>query len=94
MATTPYKKLGTKSDQLAYHSKKPDIQFLLNEYQRSAFFGTMVSKMNYADDIRLARWPGQTDDGKKHSWARPNGDPAFPFEGASDVRVRLVDRDL
>lgn len=92
MATTNYKKPGSKNDQLTYHSRKPDIQFLLNEYQRSAFFGTMVSKMNYADDIRLARWPGQTDDGKKHSWARPNGDPAFPFEGASDVRVRLVDR--
>lgn len=52
----------------------------------------MVSKMNYADDIRYARWSGQTDDGKKHSWARPEGDPAFPFEGASDVRCRLVDR--
>lgn len=92
MATIKYKDHPNLRDQLAYHSRKPDIQFLLNEYQRSAFFGTMVSKMNYADDIRLARWPGQTDDGKKHSYARPNGDPAFPFEGASDVRIRLVDR--
>lgn len=80
------------SDKLAFHSEKPDIQLLLSEYERSAYFGTMVSKMNYADDIRLARWVGQTEDGKKHSWARPDGDPAFPFEGASDVRVRLVDR--
>ena len=80
------------SDPIAYHENKPDINELLVEYQRSAFFGTMVSKMNYADDIRYARWSGQTDDGKKHSWARPEGDPAFPFEGASDVRCRLVDR--
>ena len=92
MATIKYKDHPNQRDQLAFHSRKPDVQFLLNEYQRSAFFGTMVSKMNYADDIRLARWPGQTDDGKKHSYARPNGDPAFPFEGASDVRIRLVDR--
>jgi hypothetical protein len=80
------------ADKLAYHKDKPDIQLLTEEYERSAYFGTMVSKMNIADDIRLARWSGQTEDGKKHSWARPDGDPAFPFEGASDVRVRLVDR--
>lgn len=92
MANIKYKDHRNQRDQLAYHQRVPDIQFLLNEYQRSAFFGTMVSKMNYADDIRLARWPGQTDDGKKHSYARPDGDPAFPFEGASDVRIRLVDR--
>ena len=79
-------------DPLVYHEKKPDIVNLLVEYQRSAYHGTMVSKMVWADDIRLARWAGQTDDGKKHSWARPDGDPAFPFEGASDVRVRLIDR--
>lgn len=79
-------------DPLAYHENKPDIKNLLVEYQRSAYHGTMVSKMVWADDVRYARWAGQTDDGKKHSWARPDGDPAFPFEGASDVRVRLVDR--
>lgn len=79
-------------DPLAYHEDKPDIKRLLVEYQRSAYFGTMVSKMVWADDVRYARWAGQTDDGKKHSWARPDGDPAFPFEGASDVRCRLVDR--
>jgi len=79
-------------DPLVYHENKPDIKVLLEEYERSAYHGTMVSKMSWADDVRYARWPGQTDDGKKHSWARPEGDPAFPFEGASDVRVRLVDR--
>jgi len=79
-------------DPLVYHERKPDIKVLLEEYERSAYHGTMVSKMSWADDVRYARWPGQTDDGKKHSWARPEGDPAFPFEGASDVRVRLVDR--
>lgn len=87
-----FKSPNPHSDKLAFHKEKPDIQLLLEEYERSAYMGTMVSKMNYADDIRLARWAGQTEDGKKHSWARPEGDPAFPFEGASDVRVRLVDR--
>lgn len=87
-----YKNNTPQPDPLAYHEEKPDIKQLLAEYQRSAYFGTMVSKMVWADDARYARWAGQTEDGKKHSWARPDGDPAFPFEGASDVRVRLVDR--
>ena len=72
------------ADKLAYHKDKPDIQLLTEEYERSAYFGTMVSKMNIADDIRLARWSGQTEDGKKHSWARPDGDPAF------HLKVRLM----
>lgn len=43
-----------------------------------------------SDDIRFCRWDGQSRDGKKHSAAR--GDrPAFPFEGASDARIRLAD---
>src|SRR3954468_20185629 len=33
-----------------------------------------------------ARWPGQTIDGRK--WT----DDAFPWPGASDTRVRLIER--
>lgn len=43
-----------------------------------------------AEDTRFCRWPGQSTDGKKHSDADA-GKPAFPFEGASDVRLRLAD---
>ncbi len=43
-----------------------------------------------ADDTRFCRWPGQSPDGKKHAEAN-NGEPAFPFEGASDRRERTAD---
>jgi hypothetical protein len=43
-----------------------------------------------AEDTRFCRWPGQSTDGKKHADAN-NGKPAFPFEGASDVRMRTAD---
>ena len=43
-----------------------------------------------AEDTRFCRWPGQSIDGKKHSDA-DQGKPAFPFEGASDVRMRTAD---
>ena len=41
-----------------------------------------------SEDIRFCRWAGQTSDGKKHSTDERE---AFPFEGASDARIRLTD---
>lgn len=43
-----------------------------------------------AEETRYCRWPGQSTDGKKHADAN-QGKPAFPFEGASDVRMRTAD---
>ena len=79
------------ADQLVNASKKPDVVYLNNELQRSLFDYNNFAQVSNADDIRLCRWTGQTDDGKKHSEAMPDGEQVFPFEGASDVRTRLVD---
>jgi len=43
-----------------------------------------------AEDTRFCRWPNQSADGLKHS-DPVDGHKAFPFEGASDSRVRLSD---
>lgn len=43
-----------------------------------------------AEEVRFNIWEGQTPDGKKHSEAM-NGAAPFPFEGASDGRIRLAD---
>lgn len=43
-----------------------------------------------SDDVRLARWDGQAPDGLKHADYNGGTNPK-PFEGASDVRVRLAD---
>lgn len=42
------------------------------------------------ENTRFNRWAGQSLDGKKHK-AAMNGAEAFPFEGASDARVRTAD---
>lgn len=81
-------------DQLVFATEQPDIPYLFSEYQRSTQNGGNTANIAENDDIRLARWAGQTDDGKKHSENLPEGQPAFPFEGASDVRCRLVDRTI
>lgn len=41
-----------------------------------------------SEDIRLCHWENQSPDGRKHS---TDDKPAFPFEGASDARIRLAD---
>src|SRR6185295_10634024 len=45
-------------------------------------------RLNY--ETRFALWPGQTADGKKHSREGAKIDPT-PWDGASDLRVYLVD---
>ncbi len=47
------------------------------------------NRREWADDIRYCRWNGQSPDGKKRK--RYMRKKAFPFEGASDNRVRLAD---
>jgi hypothetical protein len=78
-------------DPLAIASDTPDIGELLSEYNRSMINSSQGNLVTKFDNIRFARWAGQTDDGKKHSDSRPEGSPAWPFEGASDVRNRLID---
>ena len=83
--------LNTNTDVLAIASKNPHVGELLSEYNRSMINSSQGNLVTKFDNIRFCRWPGQTDDGKKHSENRSSGDPAWPFEGASDVRARLID---
>lgn len=81
-------------DEFVYASETPNIPYIYKEYQRSTQNGGNTANIAENDDIRLSRWEGQTNDGKKHSENMPDGQPAFPFEGASDIRSRLVDRTI
>ena len=83
-----------RRDKLAFFSETPDIGELRSELERSLYNGGNVARINSNDDIRLARWDGQSDDGKKYSGNLREGEQAFPFEGASDVRCRLVDQTI
>lgn len=85
---------NNSKDKLAFFSETPDIGELRSELQRSLYNGGNVARLNSNDDIRLARWDGQSDDGKKYSNNLREGEQAFPFEGASDVRCRLVDQTI
>jgi hypothetical protein len=79
-------------DPLIIESDKPNVPELVKELSRSYLFGANTTELNDNDDIRYCRWNGQTSDGKKFSENRDEDDPALPFEGASDSRIRLIDR--
>ena len=82
---------NSKTDPLAIASANPHVGDLMDEYNRSMVNSSQGNLVTKFDNIRFARWQGQTDDGKKHSESRPEGSPAWPFEGSSDVRTRLID---
>ena len=83
--------MDTSNDKLVEHQDKPDVAELTKEYIRSLHDGYSMTKVSEADNIRLTRWTGQSDDGKKHSKNLSEGDQAFPWEGASDTRIPLAD---
>lgn len=72
-------------------SSKVDLAELNEAYSRAVrpYGGLGIRRVQRNVDARLAWWPGQTDDGRKH--AKAYGHEVFPWEGASDSRVNLVD---
>lgn len=48
-----------------------------------------LAVMQTAAEVRHCLWDGQSDDGRKH--AEDLGREAFPYEGASDARVRVCE---
>src|SRR5581483_3750606 len=68
------------------------LTWLKEEFRHMTLHGgwSVNDRRLLAEDTRYCRWPGQSTDGKKHADADA-GKPAFPFEGASDVRMRTAD---
>ena len=71
---------------LATVSDRPKVGDLINEFKRAGSQGDHFGRMTRAEDVRLARWDGQSEDGKKHAEDMPEGKEVFPFEGSSDCR--------
>jgi len=71
---------------------KSDLDNLKHEFQEAATFLQTSVEVDAALNVRLARWSGQSPDGKKHQANLPDDETVFPFEGASDTRALLVDQ--
>ena len=64
-----------------------DIKADLDQVEADGTF--LRQRQDINSRVRYARWDGQTEDGKKHE-AYIGSEP-FPFEGASDTRVRMAE---
>ena len=64
--------------------------FLLNIQEAESDVSGYLDKKQRNYEVRHAIWSGQSPDGRKHTAAL--GRQAFPWEGASDARVRLADQ--
>jgi hypothetical protein len=69
-----------------------DLQTFKSELRivQSMATKSVMSRRIINEETRFCIWEGQADDGRKHDsdW---NERKAFPFEGASDVRLRMAD---
>lgn len=66
----------------------PRLQSELTDILEDA--GRNLRRRDDYDDVRYARWAGQSDDGRKHE--EHIGRRPIPWEGASDIHMRLADR--
>jgi len=78
-------------DNLAKAGDKPEVAELVSEFRRAISDGYSLTRLADNDEIRYAKWDGQSTDGKKYSKNLNEGNKAFPFEGAHDARVFHVD---
>ena len=69
----------------------PQVSRLITEFKRNGSQGDSFGRMAMAEETRLSKWAGQSDDGKKHAANMPEGKDPFPWEGASDVKNYLSD---
>lgn len=67
----------------------PNVALLIETFNRCR--PTVAGGIDWLNDVRFNRWPGQFTDGRKHHVANdPNG-RARPWENASDCRPMVVD---
>jgi hypothetical protein len=73
--------------------EKPPIQALIKEMEETIMNASdYLARIQGNDDVLECYWDGQSPDGRKHM--ADIGEPAAPWEGASDARLPLADEIL
>jgi len=80
--------------ELLYVSKEPDIGYLSETFRKTqSDIGEWLDRRQRDYDVRNCLWAGKSDDFKKHSKLSATGD-VFPWDGASDQEIRMVDNQI
>src|SRR3990167_2723519 len=72
-------------------SAEPNLDLILKEYQQAGPQCAGGFDANSCENVRRNIWPGQSPDGRKWDEYSADGEPAVPYNGASDTRVPGVD---
>jgi len=73
---------------------KVSAKVLMDELLSTVDMATgWAERCRLAEDTSWCIWPGQSDDGLKHAWP-DDEEPPFPWENASDTRIRLVEEKV
>jgi hypothetical protein len=78
-------------DSQAMATDAPDIGALQTLFTSCSPLAHGWNRLRDNDNTRYTRWDGQSADGRKWSRNLPEGQTAFPHEGASDCRIPLAD---
>ena len=86
--------LSAADPELLYASKEPDIAYLAQTFKETqSDLGEWLDRRQRDYDVRNCQWAGKSDDFKKHASSNSTGE-VFPWPGASDQEVRLVDENI
>ena len=78
-----------RMEALTFVQKEPDVLTLKNAYDRTVNdLSWYLESTRDSFDYRRCIWPGKSKDLRKH------GADAFPFEGASDTEVPLINERI
>ena len=70
---------------------KPHVGELLEEFKQAGVMPNGFYDIAVNQEVRRMIWAGQSPDGRKWDEMMPEGEPARPWDGASDARVAMVD---
>ena len=80
---------NSNADDILQAGDTPDVNHLIELFSSAkGDMGSHSSEFSRLQDIRYCDWAGRSEDGRKYS---KGGTKAYPWEGASDLRVFKVD---
>src|SRR6187549_2369881 len=80
--------MNDKNETLEVASKKPNLALMTQEIESAAdVMRRFIDRNEIAMQYWQSRWDNQSTDGRRRSC---NGEAPWPFDGASDARVRTV----
>jgi len=85
---------NSSDPELLFVSKEPDINYLRDTYRETqSSLGEWIDRRQRDYDVRNCIWAGKSNDFKKYS-ANPETGEVFPWTGASDQEIRMVDNQI